>query len=134
MKTCDVFPSSWIAAGGIRLPILPCRSNNVKAGKAIRVAAKTINPTLRLSHRASVEFYLSKRRRLTDEAVPLGKKLLPALTPGKTKTTSARFIVPSDILPGEYYLISNINPGDHNRDNRMRNNVSVAAEKVIIGL
>jgi hypothetical protein len=101
-------------------------------GDEFRAAVKVKNLSPRPSRKTDVRFYLSKTKKIKDDATYLGRQKLGALKANKTKTLRLRDTLHAPVEPGSYYLVAVVDPKGRNNDPRTRNNLGVSTKKVVI--
>jgi hypothetical protein len=109
------------------------RPRAVTPGGMLRIIAKAKNHSNSASLPSKVDFYLSAKRSGADELRWIGSADLASLAGGKKKTIRLRAVVPEDLEPGEYRLISVVDQDKDNYDLARDNNVSVSKKTIEIG-
>jgi hypothetical protein len=81
-------------------------------GKAARLIAKTKNSGKKAVYPTTVNFYLSKNRKLNKKDILLGSSDVPALDAGGTATAKLKTTLPDSMKPGKYYVIAKLIQSD----------------------
>jgi hypothetical protein len=107
------------------------KAQELKVGRKIRLKAKIKNVGIRQSAATKIDFYLSKKAKITNKSVLLSSSELTALAAGKTKKVGTSTLLPQGIKPGNYYIIADLDPDNDNNDHNYENNIGVSKKFVI---
>jgi subtilisin family serine protease len=105
---------------------------NAAAGGPMALSVTTKNQGTGLADPSTTKLYVSTDMTWhpTDTVVP-GAQLVPSLAPGLSVTTSLTTTIPSDLLPGPYYLIAKADADDVLFENVESNNTY--ARRFLVG-
>jgi hypothetical protein len=103
-----------------------------KLEKKITLICKVTNLGKTKSYPTTLDFYLSKKKKLKKKAIQIGEAALDSIAPGKKKTIKLRGYLPKNIAAGSYYLIASADSDNLNHDSKKANNKAVAGKKVVI--
>jgi hypothetical protein len=101
-------------------------------GDEFQATVKVKNLSPRRSQKTDVRVYLSKSKKVTEDAAYLGRQKLAPLDANKAKTLRFRNALDAAIEPGSYFLIAVVDQKEKNNDPKTKNNQCIWAKKVVI--
>lgn len=105
-------------------------SGRISAGSRITLWSKVKNSGREYSHPAEVAFYLSRNKKLDENDHLFGTAALPAIPAGKKRLIRLQTNIPSGVMPMHYYIISNLDEVNANKDPDRTNNIKASIKKI----
>ncbi len=102
------------------------------ANGKMRLVARITNLSPSLSSATTVDFYLSRKRRLNKRSILIGSRRVPSIAYEGTRNIRLRINLPDEIKSGKYYLISCVNEDGANNDDDEENNTSICDSRIIV--
>lgn len=97
---------------------------HVNVGGHISLTARIVNRSPRLSKATKVKFYLTKKRKLNDQAILIGSSKLQSLAYKEKKTLRLSVDLSEQITAGRYFLIGYVDEKRRNHDPIPENNMA----------
>jgi hypothetical protein len=102
------------------------------AGDRLKAAVTVKNRSPRPSKKTHVHFYLSKKKKIDDNAICLGRKKLRSLDFNKKKVLRFNKNINLGIEAGSYYFVAVVDPKELNNDPSRKDNILAVKKRLIV--
>ena len=126
-----------IPAGAASLPDLVIKSlssnkASVEQGAALQVTDRTFNRGAKRAGSSATRHYLSKDRSRSKGDVQVGGRRVPRLRPSRGSTGTTQVTIPSNLTPGNWFVISCADAGKAVREQNERNNCKATSAPLVV--
>lgn len=108
------------------------KPSQITPGEEFAATVKIKNWSPRPSQKTFVNLYLSPKKKLSDNAIHIGRQKLKVLSGGKNKLVKIRKTLKASLPAGSYFLIAVVDEKGRNNDPTLKNNSLVWNKKVVV--